>query len=250
MTDRARFEAIIDAASQETIAKKVKRAPESIEIVAKKQEKKAVTKKKRKSETESKPKRALKKSRVLTKEKKIVASRVVKSLNEHVHELALFSRKKHCEVDATDHIFRGKEKVITLLREAHKEINHISIGSMDQLFQDKVKEVKARIDQKRIAVMKKIDLACRTDGKVDTDSTTNCLKHTLLLLRKDTPLLEQSMSQLFSSNPKNRQDIDGDQSQEISLTSRDMSSNEGYKLSSRITQDEGDELEIYEQCKN
>lgn len=263
-SDEARIKATtIDRARQQVIANKVKRAPASIEIGANKPEKKSATKnkkiknankpekkaetknKKRKNETESKPKRAYTKR--ARDEKNVVAPKVVKSLKEQVNELIVLSHKKHCDVDATDHIFRGKEKVITLLREAHKEINHVSIDSMEQLFKDKVKEMKARIDQKRIAVMKKVDLACRTDGKVDTDSTTNFLQQALLLLGEDTPVLEQSVAQLLSTNPRNKQDA-GDQSQEISLTSLDVSCNKGYKLASRIAQDDGDELEIYEQC--
>ena len=95
--------------------------------------------------------------------------------------------------------------------------------------------------------MEKMDAACDTEGKVDSDLTTGLLQRVVLHLKRETPVLEESVRRLMELQCND----DGEEyNKEISLVDREDREelDQPYKLAGRVLQEDGEELEIYEHC--
>lgn len=166
-----------------------------------------------------------------------------KSLQEQVSELQHHASLKQIETTTAEHSFQGNVKIINILQTAHAEVHKAAMKKEDEEFRTKYKEMQTQIEEKRRRVMEKLDAAWDTEGKVDSDLTSGLLQQAVLLLRRETPVLEESVRRLVDFE----QEEEEEDANDISLIdTNDV--NGTYQLASRVVHDSGDELEIYEHC--
>ena len=172
-----------------------------------------------------------------------------KTIPQQIEELYQLSKKPCHDANESNHVlFQTKQKIVTLLRDAHYQTHQSEIEKQHNEFLSKMKEMQSRIDEKRRAVMKKMEMLSSMDGKKGSDDgvcSTQVLQRALLLLREETPKLEESVVRLMHS--KREMERDGDDDCKISLTELEEKNHQGYKLASRVRQ-EDDDIEIYEKC--
>ncbi|KAL7503130.1 hypothetical protein ACHAXN_003090 [Cyclotella atomus] len=170
-----------------------------------------------------------------------------KSIEQKLHQLNQHITQKHCTTSQSEHRFKGREMLVNLLQTAHEELHQSTIKQDHDQFQSKLRELQTILTEKRKRVMEKMDAACDTEGKVDSDLTTGLLQRVVLCLKRGTPVLEESVRRLMELQCND----DGEEyNKEISLVDREDREelDQPYKLAGRVLQEDGEELEIYEHC--
>ncbi|KAL7478241.1 hypothetical protein ACHAW6_004013 [Cyclotella cf. meneghiniana] len=185
----------------------------------------------------------------------------------------------------SEQYFQGQEKILTLLRGANEEVNRSAMEKDQVEFHSKIKILRDRLEQKRTSIMVKLNALWNgTDdvvteavqervesGKSGDNSVTNPFQEAILLLRRETPKLEQSVTRLMHSHAQfplslangtkesndsgkceHERKTDSKTFGHVSLTQPNDNnltpSNNCFKLASRVVQDDGEEIEIYERC--
>ena len=181
-----------------------------------------------------------------------------KTIQQQIQELHELSNQKCHDATESNHVlFQTKQKIVTLLHDAHYQIHQTELDTDHNQFLAKMKEMQSRIEEKRRSVLKKMELACDTtttdDGKRENYEYSNQMLHrVILLLREETLRLEESVVRLMHSKmTSEREDDDGEHQEEVSLTELEETNSRGYALASRVRQEDDDggvELEIYEKC--
>eukprot|EP00804_Cyclotella_cryptica_P016179 CCRYP_005688-RA/>CCRYP_005688-RA protein AED:0.03 eAED:0.03 QI:102/1/1/1/1/1/2/1096/644 len=188
-------------------------------------------------------------------------------------------------VKGSEQLFKGQEKIISLLRGANEEINRSVMQNDYDEFQGKMRVLRDRLEEKRASILVKLNALWNDTDDVATDvvhervktvktgeqSVANPFQEAILLLRRETPILEQSVTRLMQSHTQfslssvnDTRELkdsekceasckrDNETFQHVSLTEpydrNATESNDCYKLASRVVQDDGEEIEIYERC--
>ena len=201
---------------------------------------------------------------------------VCKECNKKFHESSVISKNEGTYVDRT---MEGKERVQALFQYGYGEAIQREMAEDKLNFQRRVQVLQEQLREKRRNISKLLDLHFLIDedekdpstiskhvqekkkvGKIEQQHA-NPLRSTILLLRKEmAPKLEQTVARLLSERDKLRHEglmqniiLEEEQiidvvttAQATCIASSEGGNNGRYELASRMLQDGGEEIEIFE----